>query len=102
MMQVPSASQEKFCTSPLILCPCHICDRRPITREFLQAYADCGLRGKRACLIFLRRCDTVECCDRRIQEEQQLWRATANGLPPTKAGMLCKTNCLEKYARAPL
>ncbi|KAL3432532.1 hypothetical protein BDV09DRAFT_125710 [Aspergillus tetrazonus] len=66
------------------------------------SFADCDLCGKRACFIFLRRCDTIESCDRRSQEERRLWRGTANGLPPTKARMLCKTNCLEKYAPAPL
>ncbi|KAL4733698.1 hypothetical protein BDV11DRAFT_210013 [Aspergillus similis] len=82
VMQEPSASQQNSYPSPSFLRPCHICHRRPTTRELLQAYADCDLCGERACFICLRRCD--ECWDRGNREEQQLWGATANGLPPDK------------------
>lgn len=50
------------CTSPLSLRPCHICHRRPTTRELLDAYADCDLCGQRACYICLRQCDASDCC----------------------------------------
>ncbi|KAJ5689804.1 hypothetical protein N7462_004196 [Penicillium macrosclerotiorum] len=48
-------------TSPSALRPCHICHRRPTTRQVLDAYADCDLCGERACFICLRQCDAIEC-----------------------------------------
>lgn len=41
--------------------PCHICHRRPTTREYVDAYADCELCGRRSCYICLRHCDSVDC-----------------------------------------
>lgn len=49
-------------TSPSTLRPCHICHRRPTTREVLDAYADCDLCGQRSCYICLRQCDSPNCC----------------------------------------
>ncbi|KAJ5086274.1 hypothetical protein NUU61_007581 [Penicillium alfredii] len=46
---------------PSALRPCHICHRRPTTRQVLDAYADCDLCGERACFICLRQCDAVPC-----------------------------------------
>ncbi|KAL4983616.1 hypothetical protein BDW68DRAFT_168515 [Aspergillus falconensis] len=83
--QIPSAPQQNPCTSPSFLRPCHICHRRPTTRELVQAYADCELCGQRACFICLRRCDAVNCWGRGSQEEQQLWGATASSPPPDKS-----------------
>ncbi|KAJ5768788.1 hypothetical protein N7520_003347 [Penicillium odoratum] len=48
-------------TSPSALRPCHICHRRPTTRQVLDAYADCDLCGERACFICLRQCDALAC-----------------------------------------
>lgn len=54
--------QSNPCTSASSLRPCHICHRRPTTRELLDAYADCDLCGERACYICLRQCDAIDCC----------------------------------------
>lgn len=48
-------------TSPSALRPCHVCHRRPTTRQVLDAYADCDLCGERACFICLRQCDSIAC-----------------------------------------
>ncbi|KAJ5162482.1 hypothetical protein N7492_007874 [Penicillium capsulatum] len=48
-------------TSPSALRPCHICHRRPTTRQVLDAYADCDLCSQRACFICLRQCDAIDC-----------------------------------------
>jgi hypothetical protein len=48
-------------THPSALRPCHICHRRPTTRQVLDAYADCDLCAKRACYICLRLCDGSAC-----------------------------------------
>ncbi|KAF3387400.1 hypothetical protein F1880_001436 [Penicillium rolfsii] len=56
---VPLASYPS--TSPSALRPCHICHRRPTTRQVLDAYADCDLCGERACFICLRQCDALDC-----------------------------------------
>lgn len=48
-------------TSPSALRPCHICHRRPTTRQVLDAYADCDLCAERACFICLRQCDALDC-----------------------------------------
>lgn len=53
--QIPS-------TSASSLRPCHVCHRRPTTREVLDAYADCDLCGQRSCYICLRQCDSPNCC----------------------------------------
>lgn len=53
--------QQSYCTSASCLRPCHICHRRPTTREVLDAYADCDLCGERSCYICLRQCDAVDC-----------------------------------------
>ncbi|KAJ5186041.1 hypothetical protein N7472_010881 [Penicillium cf. griseofulvum] len=47
--------------SPPALRPCHICHRRPTTRQVLDAYADCDLCHERACFICLRQCDSSSC-----------------------------------------
>ncbi|CAI7664070.1 unnamed protein product [Penicillium glandicola] len=47
--------------SPSALRPCHICHRRPTTRQVLDAYADCDLCHERACFICLRQCDSASC-----------------------------------------
>ncbi|CAG7932040.1 unnamed protein product [Penicillium olsonii] len=47
--------------SPSALRPCHICHRRPTTRQVLDAYADCDLCHERACFICLRQCDSPSC-----------------------------------------
>ncbi|EYE93803.1 uncharacterized protein EURHEDRAFT_378794 [Aspergillus ruber CBS 135680] len=56
-----SPHQQNQCTSAASLRPCHICYRRPTTRELLDAYADCDLCGERACYICLRQCDAIDC-----------------------------------------
>lgn len=48
-------------TSPSALRPCHICHRRPTTRQVLDAYADCDLCSQRACFICLRQCEALDC-----------------------------------------
>ncbi|KAL5343287.1 hypothetical protein BJX70DRAFT_353641 [Aspergillus crustosus] len=60
--QISKVSHQSSCTSPLILRPCHICHRRPTTKELLEAYADCDLCDQRACYICLRQCDAIDCC----------------------------------------
>ncbi|KAL4901014.1 hypothetical protein BDW74DRAFT_87352 [Aspergillus multicolor] len=67
---VPRLSQRNSRASASSLRSCHICHRKPSTKEFLEAYADCDLCGQRACFICLRRCDAVDCWSR--------------GLPPDK------------------
>lgn len=64
---IPEYDQHHFPTTPSslpppILRPCHICHRRPTTREVLDAYADCDLCGQRACYICLRECTAADCC----------------------------------------
>ncbi|PLB36726.1 uncharacterized protein BDW47DRAFT_107995 [Aspergillus candidus] len=49
------------CTAASSLRPCHICHRKPTTREALNAYTDCGLCGQRACYICVRQCDSLDC-----------------------------------------
>ncbi|KAL2797501.1 hypothetical protein BJX66DRAFT_94016 [Aspergillus keveii] len=53
-----------------LLHPCHICHRRPTTRELLEAYADCDLCGERACFVCLRQCDAINCCGPGAQERE--------------------------------
>ncbi|PWY66342.1 hypothetical protein BO70DRAFT_366547 [Aspergillus heteromorphus CBS 117.55] len=53
--------QQSVCVSAGCLRPCHICHRRPTTREFIDAYADCDLCGQRSCYICLRYCDATKC-----------------------------------------
>ncbi|KAJ5489549.1 hypothetical protein N7539_004439 [Penicillium diatomitis] len=48
-------------TSASALRPCHICHRRPTTRQVLDAYADCDMCQQRACFICLRQCDATDC-----------------------------------------
>ncbi|RAL06878.1 uncharacterized protein BO97DRAFT_278083 [Aspergillus homomorphus CBS 101889] len=47
--------------STFCLLPCHVCHRRPTTRETLDAYSDCEICGQRSCYICLRSCDAVDC-----------------------------------------
>lgn len=72
------SSQQTFCVSASFLRSCHICHRRPTTRELLEAYADCNLCGQRACFICLRQCDVADCCIRAGQDQtnQELWRGS--------------------------
>ncbi|KAI9370970.1 hypothetical protein BJX61DRAFT_56253 [Aspergillus egyptiacus] len=58
----PISAQEKSYASASLLRPCHICHRRPSTREHLEAYTDCDLCGQRACYICVRQCDAANCC----------------------------------------
>ncbi|KAE8397629.1 hypothetical protein BDV37DRAFT_276770 [Aspergillus pseudonomiae] len=59
---VPSPhSQHNTCASASCLRPCHICHRRPTTKEVLDAYVDCDLCGERSCYICLRQCDAIHC-----------------------------------------
>ncbi|KAL4802636.1 hypothetical protein BDV18DRAFT_147047 [Aspergillus unguis] len=58
---VPTPPQENSCTPASILRPCHICHRRPVTKDLLEAYTDCDMCGQRACFICLRQCDAVDC-----------------------------------------
>ncbi|OJI89242.1 hypothetical protein ABZX51_010211 [Aspergillus tubingensis] len=61
---IPSTSYQQPQTlfaSASCLRPCHICHRRPTTREYVDAYADCDLCGGRSCYICLRHCDSVDC-----------------------------------------
>ncbi|KAB8227820.1 hypothetical protein BDV23DRAFT_165254 [Aspergillus alliaceus] len=53
--------QRNTCAPASCLRPCHICHRRPTTKEVLDAYADCGLCGERSCYICLRQCDAAHC-----------------------------------------
>ena len=55
-------TQQILSTSASPLRPCHICHRRPTTREVLDAYADCDLCGQRSCYVCLRQCDSPNCC----------------------------------------
>ncbi|KAL2819884.1 hypothetical protein BDW59DRAFT_120244 [Aspergillus cavernicola] len=77
----PKLSQQNSCTSASLLRSCHICHRRPTTRELLEAYADCDLCGKRACFVCMRQCDAVDCYDPDGPEDQESWRDTLNSLP---------------------
>ncbi|KAL2809873.1 hypothetical protein BJX63DRAFT_341164 [Aspergillus granulosus] len=68
---VPKFPQQSNCASASFLRPCHICHRRPTTRELLEAYADCDLCGERACFVCLRQCDAIDCCGPGGQERQE-------------------------------
>ncbi|KAJ5369490.1 hypothetical protein N7509_014102 [Penicillium cosmopolitanum] len=57
----PSSATTTSTTHPSALRPCHICHRRPTTRQVLDAYADCDLCAQRACYICLRLCDGSSC-----------------------------------------
>ncbi|EKV11580.1 cytochrome c1 heme precursor protein [Penicillium digitatum] len=59
LVPLPYPSQQS--ASPSALRPCHICHRRPTTRQVLDAYADCDLCHERACFICLRQCDSASC-----------------------------------------
>ncbi|KAL4887905.1 hypothetical protein BDV59DRAFT_196905 [Aspergillus ambiguus] len=61
LVPTPYPLQQNYCTSASCLRPCHICHRRPTTREVLDAYADCDLCGERSCYICLRQCDDLDC-----------------------------------------
>ncbi|KAJ5951476.1 uncharacterized protein N7479_009889 [Penicillium vulpinum] len=58
---VPLHHPTQQSASPSALRPCHICHRRPTTRQVLDAYADCDLCHERACFICLRQCDSASC-----------------------------------------
>ncbi|CAI7588392.1 unnamed protein product [Penicillium palitans] len=58
---VPLHYPSQQSASPSALRPCHICHRRPTTRQVLDAYADCDLCHERACFICLRQCDSASC-----------------------------------------
>ncbi|KAJ5772786.1 hypothetical protein N7457_007682 [Penicillium paradoxum] len=58
---VPLHYPNQQSASPSALRPCHICHRRPTTRQVLDAYADCDLCHERACFICLRQCDSINC-----------------------------------------
>ncbi|KAE8145786.1 hypothetical protein BDV25DRAFT_163873 [Aspergillus avenaceus] len=53
--------QPGYCTSASRLRPCHICHRKPATKEVLDAYTDCDLCGERSCYICLRQCNAIGC-----------------------------------------
>ena len=80
---VPSPhSQHNTCASASCLRPCHICHRRPTTKEVLDAYADCDLCGERSCYICLRQCDAVYCSGSTyFLGESQLFKNGPNQLP---------------------
>ncbi|KAL2869405.1 uncharacterized protein BJX67DRAFT_330691 [Aspergillus lucknowensis] len=75
---VPKFPQQDPCRSAPLLSPCHICHRKPITKDSLEAYADCDLCGQRACFICLRECDAIDCRGSGGQIGQELWRNTSN------------------------
>ena len=79
------------CTSASSLRPCHICHRRPTTRELLDAYADCDLCGQRACYICLRQCDAMDCRGSVTIGENHLFRDGSDrlqeGIDGTEAGV---------------
>ncbi|KAJ5909195.1 hypothetical protein N7495_001877 [Penicillium taxi] len=60
-------------TTPSALRPCHICHRRPTTRQVLDAYADCDLCGGRACFICLRQCDSLTCSSIKSQGDPDIY-----------------------------
>ncbi|KAJ5995918.1 hypothetical protein N7481_002895 [Penicillium waksmanii] len=70
-------------THPSALRPCHICHRRPTTRQVLDAYADCDLCAERACYICLRLCDGSSCPGA---------RASAPTTTAANAGTICMMN----------
>ena len=57
----PYQQPQNLCASTFCLRSCHICHRKPTTREFIDAYADCDLCGQRSCYICLRYCDALDC-----------------------------------------
>ncbi|KAL4943949.1 hypothetical protein BDV06DRAFT_122734 [Aspergillus oleicola] len=76
------SSQPNICASPSLLRPCHICHRRPTTKELLEAYADCELCGHRACFVCLRQCDGSDCCSRSGQQGQEQWENAPDNFQP--------------------
>ncbi|KAL2840148.1 hypothetical protein BJY01DRAFT_21882 [Aspergillus pseudoustus] len=83
---IPKFPPQSHCASAPFLRPCHICHRRPTTRELLEAYADCDLCGERACFVCLRRCDAIDCCDPGGQDGGQNWGNNLNDSNPDIAG----------------
>ncbi|KAL4789204.1 hypothetical protein BDV19DRAFT_36511 [Aspergillus venezuelensis] len=73
-------AQLKACASPSLLRACHICHRRPTTKELLEAYADCELCGQRACFVCLRQCDAPGCCGPNDQQNRQRWGNTPDSI----------------------
>ncbi|KAL4923766.1 uncharacterized protein BDV17DRAFT_276167 [Aspergillus undulatus] len=69
----PRSSQQNS-ASPSFLRPCHICHRRPTTKELLEAYADCDLCGQRACFVCLRQCDAANCCSQGTHADEGRWK----------------------------
>ncbi|PYH84719.1 hypothetical protein BO82DRAFT_10037 [Aspergillus uvarum CBS 121591] len=47
--------------STFCLLPCHVCHRRPTTKDTLGAYSNCEICAQRSCYICLRSCDAVDC-----------------------------------------
>lgn len=79
---VPSPhSQHNTCASASCLRPCHICHRRPTTKEVLDAYVDCDLCGERSCYICLRQCDAIHCSSSiYLLAESQLFKDASSRL----------------------
>ena len=47
--------------SPTATEPCHICQRRPSTRQDLPSYLDCEVCSMRTCYICVRTCEGPQC-----------------------------------------
>ncbi|RAK74926.1 uncharacterized protein BO72DRAFT_187646 [Aspergillus fijiensis CBS 313.89] len=56
-----SLSPKSHQPSTFCLLPCHVCHRRPTTKETLGAYSNCEICAQRSCYICLRSCDAVDC-----------------------------------------
>ncbi|KAL3456668.1 hypothetical protein BJX64DRAFT_281158 [Aspergillus heterothallicus] len=83
---VPKFPQQNHCASATFLRPCHICHRRPTTRELIEAFANCDLCGERACFVCLRQCDAIECCGAGGQGGKESWGSVPSDLPTDTAG----------------
>lgn len=81
--------QQNYCTPATCLRPCHICHRKPTTRQVLDAYADCDLCGERSCYICLRQCDGPNCSDGLQQSPM------GNDRPPGHTRMVCSCCAVE-------
>ncbi|PWY65283.1 hypothetical protein BO94DRAFT_570406 [Aspergillus sclerotioniger CBS 115572] len=97
----PYQQPQTLCASAFCLRSCHICHRKPTTREFIDAYADCDLCGQRSCHICLRYCDAIDCSGLvkmptfNFQES-----ANSDGMQTQRARKVCSACAVEGVTEA--
>ncbi|PYI07435.1 hypothetical protein BO78DRAFT_313283 [Aspergillus sclerotiicarbonarius CBS 121057] len=97
----PYQQPQTLCASAFCLRPCHICHRRPTTREFIDAYADCDLCGQRSCYICLRYCDAIDCSGLvKIPTSNFQESANGDGVQTERARKVCSACAVEGVTEA--